>query len=244
MLSQSNCRLSEKTTLITGGASGIGLAVAQVFLSEGAKVFIIDYSAANIESARTLLQSRGYNPTNYIFHLADAADEESVISFVDNCVCDFGGLDIAIFNAGIGGKQKPLSQSSAEEYDDIMRINARGRVKYCAAKMQSLGTPGSIIITASVASLMAPPGLCAYNMSKFAARALTVTASLEYAKDNIRVNAVSPGLQDVQAQVREIPLRRIADPAEVAKVFLFPASDDASFVTGSNYRIDGGVVNH
>ncbi|KIW97961.1 uncharacterized protein Z519_01545 [Cladophialophora bantiana CBS 173.52] len=255
MASQNLNRLAGKVALITGGASGIGLAVAQTFLTEGAKVLVVDYSAANIESARSLLSSQGLASDIVKFHQADASDEESVIAFVDKCVQDFGSLDIAVLNAGIG-TQFFISDLTAAEYDRMMRINARGPflgVKYSAQKMKSLGVGGSIICTASIASLVAHPGVCAYSMAKFAVRALMITAAQEFARDKIRVNAVSPGyvrtsminvFEDLEARLEATPAGRAAEPMEVAKVFLFLASDEASMVSGSNYRVDGGWVNH
>jgi NAD(P)-dependent dehydrogenase (short-subunit alcohol dehydrogenase family) len=123
-------RFTGKVALLTGGASGIGLAVAEAFMDEGARVFIVDYSIPNIQSAGSVLESKGYHRSSYVLHQADAADEASVIAFVDKCVSDFGGLDVAVFNAGIGGTQKPVWKSTAEEYDLVMRINARGRASF------------------------------------------------------------------------------------------------------------------
>ena len=126
MASQSFNRLAGKVALVTGGASGIGLAVTQVFVAEGAKVLVIDYSNANIESARSLCSSQGISSDKVAFHEADASDEESVIAFVDKCTQQFGSLDIAVLNAGVAF-QVPISSLSAAEYDRLMRINARGR---------------------------------------------------------------------------------------------------------------------
>lgn len=125
---QSNGRLANKIAVVTGGASGIGLAVAKTFLTEGAKVFIVDFSPSNISSATSTLKDHGYDTQSYSFHHADAADEQSVIAYVDKCVEKFGGLDVAVLNAGIGARPQPLSQLSVEEYDTIMRVNARGRM--------------------------------------------------------------------------------------------------------------------
>ena len=125
MASHAN-RLAGKTALVTGAASGIGLGVIQTFLTEGAKVLGVDFSEENIESARSILESQSFDLSTYAFHHADAADEESVIAFVDKCTKDLGGLDIAVLNAGIG-TITPISKLTAEEYDRHMRVNARGR---------------------------------------------------------------------------------------------------------------------
>ncbi|KAL4798700.1 hypothetical protein BDV19DRAFT_356774 [Aspergillus venezuelensis] len=248
-------RFTGKVALLTGGAAGIGLAVAQALMDEGAKVYIVDYSHPNIKSASQALKLAGYSQSAYVLQYADAADDASVIAFVNKCVEQFGGLDVAVLNAGLGGKQKPLWECSADEYDLVMRINARGPflgVKHSAEKMKSLGTPGNIVLTASVAAMVGTAGLCAYSMSKFAVRGLTATAALEYGQFNIRVNSVAPGvvdtdmpqgLNDVQALVSSTPISRMAQPGEIAKLITFLASDDSSFVTGCTYRIDGGSGN-
>lgn len=119
-------RLAGKVALVTGCGAGIGLAVTQLFLSEGAKVFGVDFSEKNIASANSQLQSLGFKSGTYEFQLADAADEELVIAFVDNCCKAFGGLDIAILNAGIGVLTS-ISKLTSESWDRQMRINARGR---------------------------------------------------------------------------------------------------------------------
>ncbi|KAJ9643184.1 uncharacterized protein PV06_05546 [Exophiala oligosperma] len=254
-MSQQTGRLAGKTAVVTGAASGIGLAVTQLFLSEGAKVLAVDFSDKNIESAKSQLQADGFDSGSYTFHNADVADEESVIAFVEKGVTELGGLDIVVLNAGIGFI-KPIVDTNAEEYDRLMRINARGPflgVKYAAEKMKSLGNGGSIIITASLASEAAYGELSAYNMSKFAVRALSVTAAQEYAKHKIRVNTVSPSFVatplvtlwgDLEERVKATTVGRTLEPSEVAKLFLFLASDDAKMVSGSNYRMDGGMLLH
>jgi NADP-dependent 3-hydroxy acid dehydrogenase YdfG len=145
MTPSTSSRFTDKMVLLTGGAAGIGLAVAQALLDEGAKVFIVDYSVPNIELASQALQSAGNNKKAYLLHYADAADDASVIAFVDKCVEVFGALDVAVLNAGIGGIQKPIWEFSAEEYDLIMRINARGRVFYPLPPLPSLLLPDSTL---------------------------------------------------------------------------------------------------
>lgn len=119
-------KLADKTALVTGAASGIGLSVTQLFLSEGAKVFGVDISEKGIQSATSLLQSQGFDSSTYAFQKADVADEGSVIAFVDKCFQDLGGLDIVVLNAGVGAIL-PISNTTSEEYDRQLRINARGR---------------------------------------------------------------------------------------------------------------------
>jgi NAD(P)-dependent dehydrogenase (short-subunit alcohol dehydrogenase family) len=287
-MAETRNRLEGKIALVTGAASGIGLAVTQTFLSHGAKVFGVDFSQQNIDKALSILQAEGFEKSSHIFQLGDVAHEEVVQSFVQQCAQDLGRLDIAVLNAGIG-VVAPISKLTVEEYDRHMRINARGRkcrprvattkcsqqaaflgVKYVAPKMQELGKGGSIIITASLASEAAYAELCAYNMSKFAVRALAVTAAQEYARDKIRVNCVSPGFvatplvqawDNLEARLKATPAGkpqeaiviaqianggagRAVEPMEVAKLYLFLGSDDAALVSGSNYRMDGGMLLH
>jgi NAD(P)-dependent dehydrogenase (short-subunit alcohol dehydrogenase family) len=126
MASRGN-RLAGKIALVTGAASGIGLAVTQNFLSEGAKVFGVDISEANLKSAGSLLQSQGFESGTYALHRADVADEESVIAFVEKCTNQLGRLDIAVLNAGIG-IHGSIAQTTMDDWDRQMRINARGRM--------------------------------------------------------------------------------------------------------------------
>jgi NAD(P)-dependent dehydrogenase (short-subunit alcohol dehydrogenase family) len=126
IMSAPSGRLADKVALVTGAASGIGFAVTQLFLSEGARVLAIDISETSIASASSLLKSQGFEPDSHLFHQADVADEESVVAFVEKCVDELGGLDIVVLNAGIG-MVKPIAETCVEDYEKHMKVNARGR---------------------------------------------------------------------------------------------------------------------
>ncbi|PGH03984.1 hypothetical protein AJ79_07216 [Helicocarpus griseus UAMH5409] len=249
-------RLQNKTAFVTGGAAGIGFGIATNFLEQGANLFVIDLSQFNLDQARAALNERGFDESRFVLHQADAADEQSVIDSIEACWERFGAMDISILNAGIGGKQAPIIEQSLENYDNVMRVNARGPfigLKESAKKMVAMKRPGSIVLTCSTMGLCSAPTLACYSMSKFAVRTLTVTASQELTQYGIRVNAVCPGAVDTSIldhfpQAREVAalstIGRMAQPDEIAKVFLFLASDEASFVTGSCYKVDGGQVNY
>lgn len=137
-------RLAGKIALVTGAASGIGLAVTQLFLSEGAKVFGVDISEKSIEAAGSLLQSKGYQSSAYLYHNADVADEASVVAFVEKCTTDLGGLDIVVLNAGVG-IIKPIAETTMEDYDLTLRVNARGRKSLISLSFRR-GTAGRDIM--------------------------------------------------------------------------------------------------
>ncbi|ODH51149.1 hypothetical protein GX48_02764 [Paracoccidioides brasiliensis] len=249
-------RLQNKTALITGGAAGIGLAIATSFLEQGAMVLIVDFSQPNLDRARVFLKQKGVDESRYVLHQADAADEESVIQSIEKCWKVFGAMDISILNAGIGGREAPIVEQSLEDFDKLMHINARGAfigLKESAKKMIAMKRPGAIVLTCSTAGLRSRPNIACYSMTKFAVRTLAITAAKELMQYGIRVNSVCPGivetaLLDLFPNAREIaaqsPIGRVGQPDEIAKVFLFLASDEASFVTGSCYKVDGGWLDH
>ncbi|PVH78348.1 NAD(P)-binding protein [Cadophora sp. DSE1049] len=290
-------RLPNKTIFLTGGASGIGLAVAELFLSLGSRVFILDSSAENIATATIHLSSLFPAPSDsnnpkFTLTQGDAADPDCLTRAIDKCVDVFGGLDVVVLNAGVLPKMKGILELKEEEWEGVMRVNAFGPfigIQLSAQKMIALNelklqtqhqpspiptttpttttdsTPnptanstspppniGTILLTCSASGLRSRPGVSAYTMSKFAVRGLTIAAAQELGKYGIRVNAVCPGVVDTPLLRgaglgggmvgREGVMQRFGTPEEVAKVFLFLASEDASFVTGSLYRVDGGLV--
>ncbi|KAK0104876.1 hypothetical protein ONS95_005142 [Cadophora gregata] len=306
-------RLPNKTTFLTGGASGIGLAIASIFLSHGSNVFILDSSAENIATAgahlaslfpppspstsppqfispppsaqsisnsppRSDAQNSFHTSSKFLFKQGDAADSACLKDAIDECVEVFGGLDIVVLNAGVLPRVKGILEVSGEEWERVMKVNAFGPfigIQLSARKMIEINeqnhnlethplpspptttsnsnpTIGTILLTCSTSGLRSRPGVSTYTMSKFAVRGLTIAAAQELGKFGIRVNAVCPGMVDTpllrgagldSGRVgREGALERFGTPEEVAKVFLFLASEDASFVTGSLYRVDGGLV--
>lgn len=126
-MTSNNQKLAGKVAVVTGGAAGIGLAVTELFLLEGAKVLAVDYSESNIDSARKQLQSKSFDPKTFVFQHADVSDEDSVITFIEKAMSELGGLDILVLNAGVGAIL-PISEVTMQEWDRQMRINARGRM--------------------------------------------------------------------------------------------------------------------
>ena len=251
--------LQDKVAIITGAGSGIGRATAQAFVAQGACVALVDAGAAGLEAARAELPA-----DRTAFIVADVADESQSARYVDETVRRFGGLDIAVFNVGIAGEIKPIPQSSIEIFDRVMAVNVRGTwlgLRYAIPQIAKRGG-GSIVLTASTAGFRAgAPGRSAYVTSKHAVVGLMRAVAAECAPLNIRVNSVSPGgvdtpmtasLKDMfgeeraremrQAFEKTIPLKRIAEPAEIADTIVFFASDQSRYCTATNLMVDGGLM--
>ena len=249
-------KLENKIAVITGATGGIGLATSTLFLQEGAKVVLVDKNQNELKKAEKNLSSK-----NARFFQADVTSESEMrntISYTEN---QFGSLDIAFLNAGVEGPVKPIFDYTSDEFEKVMAINVRGvffGLKVCASSMREK-QGGSIIITSSLAGLRGMPKISGYVASKHAVVGLMKAAALELAGLNIRVNTINPApiatrmisaLEENFAgknieKIREkfeqaIPLRRYGQPSEVAKLALFLASEDSSFITGNTYPIDGG----
>ncbi len=242
-----NTELDGKRALVTGGASGIGRAIANALAAEGARVIIGDVDAAAGQTAATEITGRGLHAR--AVH-CDVTKESSVVDAIANVRATEGALDLMVNNAGIGGALAPLTRSQADDWDRVYAVNLRGvffGIKHAANAMPD---GGCIVNIASIAGLRGSSLLGPYGATKAAVIQLTQTAALELAKQHIRVNAICPGwidtpmLQDLERArlVRQIPLGRIGEPAEVAGLVVYLASSAATFVTGSILRVDGGIA--
>jgi glucose 1-dehydrogenase len=243
--------LTNKVAIVTGAGSGIGTAIAQAMSDAGAAV-CINYFGAYEEEAKA---HAGTLP-RAIAVSADISDPEAAAALVDTTTKELGALDILVNNAGVE-HSTPLLDLELSEWDRIIGIDLRGA--FCclqagARAMRDSGRGGSIVNVSSIHEDVPFPGFTSYCVSKGGLRMLMRNAAVELAQYKIRVNNVAPGaiatpinaatLQDpakVATLQRIIPLARMGQPDEVARVAVFLASDDASYVTGSTYYVDGGM---
>lgn len=242
--------LKDKVAIITGGASGIGLATVKAFLDKGAKVVIADY---NEEYGKSVEQELKQIYKDVVFIKTNVADEKQVENLVAETVKQFGKLDVIFNNAGIG-VQKPSHELTDEEYKRVISINQDGVFygsKYAIREMLKTGG-GSVISTSSILGSVGEPTSMPYAASKGAVNQITKSLALEYADRNIRVNAVAPGFVEsgmvnkealgefYDGLVAKHPLGRLGRPEEIAHAVVFLAEND--FVTGTTVLVDGGYL--
>ena len=255
-------RVAGKTALITGAAGGLGQAMAWMLAREGAKVALTD---TNLEGAQTLAGAINAEHPGAAFAFAhDVTDEAQWIAVVDQAVAAMGGLSILINNAGIGCDFVWSEQDTLENWRRVQAVNVESIMLGCKHAMPHLRASGaaSIVNISSVAGLAAAPGMGAYNATKAAVWMYTKTVALEAAKAgwNVRCNSVHPvfirtpildpfvamaGGDETTAHqklARGIPLKRIGEPDDVAWCVLYLASDESKFVTGAEFKIDGGML--
>lgn len=242
-------RLEGKIALVTGASDGIGRAVALRFAAEGASVIAV---ARSEEKLAKLVADAGQN--RIVPFQCDVAQPAQVAALGRFCRERYGHLDVLVNNAGIGGESNVrVHELPIAAFDQVMNINVRGAflvLQQALALMLESGG-GSVVNMASIGSFRATPGSSAYITSKGALLMLTRTAALEYVKDNIRINALCPGVIHtpildhapeslIETLAAQVPQGRMGTPEEVAAVALFLASDEASHVTGASYMVDGG----
>ncbi len=250
-------QLEGKTALVTGGGSGIGRAASLTYAREGARVAVVDLNAEGGEETVQMIKESGGDA---ILVHADVADPNGTQLMVDRAVEAYGSLDCAFNNAGIAGaRDRALTADYREEdWDRVISINLKGVWLSMKAELPQMLKQGSgaIVNTASIMGLIAAQGSVAYMAAKHGVVGLTKAAALEYARDNIRVNAVCPGyietplLQPVLAAhegfeervVSRHPVGRLGQPQEIAEAVLWLSSPAASFVTGHSMAVDGGYV--
>lgn len=255
-------RVAGKQALITGAAGGLGEAMAWMLAREGAKVAVTD---VNLPGAQALAEAINAEVPGSTFAYAhDVTDEEAWVSVIDQAAAAMGGLSILVNNAGIGGDLKFVETDTLENWRRVQAVNIESIMLGCKHAMPHLraSAPSSIINISSVAGLAAAPGMGAYNATKAAVWMYTKTIALEAAKGdwNVRCNSVHPvfiktpildpfiamaGGDEAKAHERlsrGIPMKRIGEPDDVAYCVLYLAADESKFVTGAEFKIDGGML--
>lgn len=244
-------KLNGKVAVITGGNSGIGLATAQVFIQEGAKVVIV---GRNQQSLNEAVQTLGEKATAIQADVANLADLDRLYATIK---AQIGNVDVIVVNAGVAAV-RPLAQVDEAHYDQIMNINVKGAYFTVQKALPVLNDGASIVLVASVASVTGTPGLSVYSASKAALRSLARTFSAELVDRGIRVNAISPGpietpifgKMELPPEVAEemgesilskVPMKRMGKPEEMASAILFLACSDSSYVLGAELFADGGL---
>tara|TARA_Y100000741_G_scaffold11248_1_gene9173 strand:+ start:1199 stop:1957 length:759 start_codon:yes stop_codon:yes gene_type:complete len=250
-------RFKDKIILITGSGSGIGKAAALAFSKEGGKIIVSDINEEN--GIKTVSEINKYKG-EATFYKADVSNFNMVKNLMDFIVKKFGKLDIAINNAGVGGDFAKITDLSLESWDKTMSVNSSG-VFYCIKNqipiMLKQGK-GVILNTSSIAGIRGLPNATAYSASKHAVIGITKTAAMEYAKYNIRINAICPVFTitpmfnpDEMDKLKEgisnklkanVPMKRFANVMEQVNTMLWLCSEEASFITGQAISVDGGLT--
>lgn len=243
-------RFAGKVAFVTGAASGIGRATAVAFAAEGARLAILDRSEAALQDTAAAVRVAG---GEVLAIACDVSSPEQVAAAVARTVEAFGRLDIAFNNAGVENKAAPVAEIELAEWDRILGINLRGTflcMQHQLAQMLRQGG-GVVINTSSGAGVRGVAGGAAYAASKHAIIGLTKSAALDYAKSNIRVNAILPGNietpmmdrftgGDIQKAIDLEPVGRLGKPEEIAEAVLWMSADLGAFVTGAAIAVDGG----
>lgn len=248
-------KLAQKIALVTGGGSGIGKAISTLFAAEGATVHILDL---NVEGAQSVLEEIESNGGKAVVHLCNVANQQEVIEKVTA----IGRVDVLVNNAGIAHVGN-LEKCSEADFERVFSVNVKGAYNtlYAVVPTMKQHGGGAILNLASIAALVGITDRFAYSMSKGAIYAMTLSIARDYIADNIRCNSISPArvhtpfvdgfiAKNYPGQEDEVferlsksqPIGRMAKPDEIAKLALFLCSEDAAFITGNDYPIDGGFI--
>ncbi|MDF4204339.1 SDR family oxidoreductase [Maribacter sp. SA7] len=250
-------RLKDKVAIITGGTGGIGMASANLFLEQGAKVVLVDNNQEGIDTARKSLNNK-----NVSFFRADVSKKEDTIKFLNHTLETFGKINIFFANAGIEGTASPIAEYPEDVFDKVMAVNLKGVWLGCQYIIPKMEEGGSVIITSSVAGLKGFANLGAYVATKHAVVGVMRVTAAENAVRKIRVNTIHPGPVDNEMMRRiesdmspdspnavkdgfkaTVPFDRYATSKEVGELALFLASEESKYITGCTHLIDGGMIN-
>ncbi len=244
-------RLKNKVSIITGAAQGIGLATALKFAEEGATVIVCDIKPAGVDAALAMVRARGAQAQGYAVNVTDRAAIDAMVTAVKD---HYGHIDVLVNNAGIT-KDARLQKMTLEQFDAVIDVNLRGVFHASQAVVPTMVAQGSgeILNASSVVGIYGNFGQTNYAASKFGVIGFTKTWSRELGPKGIRVNAVAPGFVEtpilatipdkVLQQMREqVPLHRLGKPEEIANVYAFLASDEASYVNGAVIEVSGGMT--
>ncbi|CCE09226.1 putative short-chain dehydrogenase/reductase SDR family protein [Bradyrhizobium sp. STM 3843] len=249
-------RLEGKSVIITGAGSGIGRAASLMFTKEGARLIAVDRTDGVKETVELVKQQGGVAEAV----LADAGSEADVIGFIDRAVATYGRLDVIWANAGVSGGLKPIAEQTVEHWQEVLRVNLIGpflAIKHAMPHMVRQQR-GAIVCTASVAGLKAGASGHPYAASKAGVISLVQTTAYSLSGTGVRINAVCPGLietgmtkpifdgakeRGTEGKIGQLnPLKRAGQPHEIAAMALFLASDEASYVNGQAFPVDGGLT--